>query len=107
MVKTPLSAGQRSDRARIAANTRWSRLSTAQRLKQTAPGRRAMFAYFEKLVDPDGLLSPEERTKLAENARKAQLASARLKRSKSRKCRQQKDIVGPVPTTDEAEGGAA
>jgi hypothetical protein len=63
-----------------------------------------MFAHFEKLVDPRGLLSNEERIKLAENARKAQLASARLKGSKSRKRRQQK---APVPVTDEADGGAA
>ena len=54
MSNTPLSAGQRRDRARIAANARWSRPSTSERLKQTAPGRRAMFAHFENLVDPAG-----------------------------------------------------
>jgi hypothetical protein len=104
MPKTSLSAGQRSDRARIAANTRWSRLSTSQRLNATAPGRRAMFAYFENLVDPDGVLSEAERTKLAENARKAQLASARLKGS--RKHKRKKDIGGTVPVSDLADGGA-
>jgi hypothetical protein len=62
-----------------------------------------MFAHFEKLVDPDGVLSEQERTKLAENARRAQLASARLKGSKAKKPRRQKDIVVPVRiTTGEA-----
>jgi len=76
----------------------------AERRKQTAPGRRAMFEHFVRQVDPEGLLSEAERTKLAENARKAQLASARLKGSKKRR---RKGIVAPVPAADETEGGAA
>jgi hypothetical protein len=86
---TSLSAGQRSERARIAANTRWSRLSASERLQATAPGRRAMFEHFLRQVDPDGLLSEAERIKLAENARKAQLAKARLKSLRGSRARRE------------------
>jgi hypothetical protein len=53
----------------------------------TRAAREAFLAKFEREVDPDGLLSPEERIRRAEYARKAHftrlaLASAR-KRSKN------------------------
>jgi hypothetical protein len=79
---SPLSPAQLSERARIAANTRWAK--EPDRLAATAPGRRAMLEVFERQVDPEGILAPEERAKRVENARKAQLARARLKASRKR-----------------------
>jgi hypothetical protein len=43
-----------------------------------------MLEVFERQVDPEGILPPTERAKRAENARKAQLARARLKASRKR-----------------------
>jgi hypothetical protein len=48
-----------------------------------------MLTYFEKLVDPDRVLSVAERTKLAANARAAQLAQARLKSLQRARARRQ------------------
>jgi hypothetical protein len=67
------AAAQRSEIARIAANTRWSRLSSVQR--RAAPGLRASHERLERQVDPEGVLAPDVRAKLVENARQAQLAS--------------------------------
>ncbi|MGO9040087.1 MAG: hypothetical protein ACLQIK_00145 [Mycobacterium sp.] len=78
-----LSPAERIERAKHAAHTRWSRLSTTQRLAATAPGLRAMLEYYERQVDPDGALSEKERAKLAKNARQAQLAQARRKALKA------------------------
>lgn len=61
-----------SQRARIAAYTRWSR--TPDAASATAPARRAFDLRFEREVDPDGSLSPEVRRTLAERARKAYFA---------------------------------
>lgn len=61
--------GQRSLNASIAAHTRWSRV--ADRTAATEPGRRGLEARFEREVDPDGVLSPEERAKRARNAKAA------------------------------------
>jgi hypothetical protein len=53
----------------------------------TAAGRAAFLARFEAEVDPDGTLSPEERSRRAEHARSAYftrlaLASAKARRGK-------------------------
>ena len=66
-----LTPAERIERAKHAAHTRWSRLSTAERRAAVAPGLRAMLEHFEKQVDPDGALSEKERAKLAKNARQA------------------------------------
>ena len=71
----------RTERARIAANIRWAKEPNRQ--AATAPGLRAIREKWEREVDPDGLLSPALRRKMAENARKAHLARIRLKASKA------------------------
>jgi IS5 family transposase len=89
-----LSPAERTERARIAAHTRWAK--EPDRLAATAPGRRAMFEHFERQVDPEGVLAPDVRAKLAENARKAQLADARrrsLKLARERKERKEVDAA--------------
>lgn len=67
--ENPLTPEQRRLRGSLAAHTSWA--NTDDRRARTAPGRAASDARFEKLVDPDGTLTPAERAKRAENARKA------------------------------------
>lgn len=51
---------------------------------RTAPGRAAFLARFEHEVDPDGTLSPEERQRRAEAARRAFFAELALKSAQAR-----------------------
>lgn len=81
----PLTAEQRSMAASIAANERWA--NTDDRSAATRAGREAFLARFERQVDPDGTLSPAERTRRAENARRAHFARLALKSSQARRAR--------------------
>jgi hypothetical protein len=54
---------------RIAAEISWSR--TADRSARTRPARQKFLQRFEREVDPDGVLSPDERRKRAEHAKRA------------------------------------
>jgi hypothetical protein len=74
----------RSQRARVAALTRWSREDPKPALERT---RAAFDRRFEREVDPDGVLSPEERTRRAAAARKAYFARLALKSAKARRRR--------------------
>jgi hypothetical protein len=53
----------------------------------TAPARAMFLSRFERQVDPDGALSPEERTRRAGMARKAYFARLALKSAQSRRRR--------------------
>lgn len=81
----PLTPAERSQRASIASHTSWSR--TEDRTARTAGARRASDARFEKLVDPDGTLSPDERAKRAANARKAHYTRMAYLSARARKRR--------------------
>lgn len=70
---------QRSSSARKAAHTKWAH--TVDRTAATAPARRASLARFEREVDPDGVLNPELRAKLAENAKRAFFVGIRAMQS--------------------------
>ena len=75
-------------RAQIAANTRWA--NTADRSAATAKARQAALDRYDKMVDPEGILAPEERAKRAASARKAHmqkmaLASAQARRANRRR----------------------
>jgi hypothetical protein len=79
-----LSPAERSLRARLAAHTMHARHDARE---TTTAARAAFLARFEAEVDPDGLLSPEERRRRAEQARRAYftrlaLASAKARRGK-------------------------
>ena len=54
---------------RIAAEVSWAR--TRDRTARTRPAREAFLKRFEKEVDPDGTLRPEERRQRAEHAKRA------------------------------------
>ena len=58
-------------RGRIGAHVTHSRHDGRE---LTAPAREAFLSKFEREVDPDGLLPPEERRRRAEHARKAHMA---------------------------------
>jgi hypothetical protein len=77
-----LSPSERSLRAQIAANTRWSRADGAE---GTAAARAAFLAKFEAEVDPNNELSPAERQRRAERARKAHFQRLALKSAQARR----------------------
>lgn len=75
----------RTLRSQIAAHESWAR--TADRAARTANARKALLDKFERLVDPDGSLSPAERAKRAEHARKAHFKRLALKSAQARRRR--------------------
>jgi hypothetical protein len=78
------SAGERSLQARMAAhlmNARYDPRVT------TAPGRAAFLARFEREVDPDGRLDPQERHRRAEHARRAYFLALALRSAQVRRKR--------------------
>ncbi|PWS40623.1 hypothetical protein DKT74_31945 [Streptomyces sp. ZEA17I] len=81
-----MSAAERSLLAQIAAHTLWANCEDPA--AHTAPARKAFLDRFEREVDPDGTLTPEERARRAEHARRAYfkrlaLASARARAAKT------------------------
>lgn len=70
-----LTPEQRRLRAQIAAHSRWSQEDPAA---NAARGQAGLLARFEREVDPDGTLTPEERHRRAESARKAHMARLTL-----------------------------
>lgn len=72
-------------RGRIAAHSSWA--NTADPAARTANARKAASDRFERQVDPEGLLSPAERTRRADHARKAFYVSMALKSAEARRRR--------------------
>lgn len=77
-----LTPEQRATRARIAAHTMHAAGKT-----NTGPARRAFLERFEREVDPQGELSPAERARRAEHARKAHMHRLALAATKARRHR--------------------
>lgn len=81
-------AGQASDkddrvlRARMAAHLLHAHIS--DEAEHTAPARAAFLSRFEREVDPDGVLDPEERARRAEHAKKAYFLKLALASRKAR-----------------------
>jgi len=71
--------------ARLAAHERWSRCSNPA--AATAAARKAFADRFERQVDPDGVLDPDERARRAESARKAFFTRLALKSAQARRAR--------------------
>lgn len=71
--------------AQAAAHLSWA--NTASPAARTEPGRRAFLDRFEHQVDPDGSLSPDERTRRAKHARKAYFATLAAKSATARRRR--------------------
>jgi hypothetical protein len=70
-------------RARIGAYTLHANCTDPK--AHTAPARKAFLGRFEREVDPNGLLSPGERQRRAELARKAYFSKLALKSAQSRR----------------------
>jgi hypothetical protein len=76
-----LTPSQRAMRARIAANTRWSRENPKANAER---GQAGLLAKFEDKVDPDRTLPEAERTRRAEAARRAHMQRLAFQSSKAR-----------------------
>jgi hypothetical protein len=75
------SSEQARAAGRLGAHIRWSREN--DRTAATAPARRGFLRKFELEVDPDGILSPQERAFRAEHAMKAHMARLSQMRGKA------------------------
>ncbi|MCX2934718.1 hypothetical protein ORI20_31080 [Mycobacterium sp. CVI_P3] len=79
------SPSQRSMRGRLGAYESWAK--TEDRSARTWPARKAALDRFEREVDPDGVLTPQERARRAEWARKAHMQRMAMKSAAARKRR--------------------
>lgn len=79
---TNLTPAQRTLRASLAADAMWARCP--DRAARMAPALRAARDRFEKAVDPDGVLAPEERAQRAASARSAHMKGLALKSARAR-----------------------
>ena len=70
---------------RIAAEISWAR--TDDRAARTCPARETFLKRFEKEVDPDGTLPPEERRQRAEHAKRAYMLQLAKRSASARKAR--------------------
>jgi hypothetical protein len=71
--------------ARLAAHESWAK--TTDPSARTEPARRALLDRFERQVDPDGVLSSDERARRAGHARKAYFARLALRSAQARRKR--------------------
>jgi hypothetical protein len=80
MTRTP---AERRLAGQAAAHRRWA--FTDDRTMATAPARAGLDAKFERQVDPEGKLTPQERAKRAESLRKAFYSGMALKSAQARR----------------------
>ena len=78
-----MSPAERRLKAQAAAHTSWA--FTEDRSARTSRAREAAWARFEREVDPEGKLAPEERARRAESLRKAYFAQLALKSAQARR----------------------
>lgn len=86
---------ERSLRARIAANARWSREDPRPPTAAPAKARAGLWERFLREVDPDGSLDPVERARRAECARRAYYQRLALASAKARRARSQSRSPSP------------
>jgi hypothetical protein len=86
-------------RARIAAHVLHAQISNEA--EHTAPARAAFLSRFEREVDPDGVLEPEERARRAEHAKKAYFLKLALASRKARAKKRGKKDKGSEIGLDE------
>ena len=83
-----MPSADRNDRraiSRIAAHESWA--ATVDPAARTSPAPDAAMARFERQVDPDGVLSAEERLRRAQSARSAYFARLARLSAKARRQR--------------------
>jgi hypothetical protein len=107
--QTGLDAAERRMRAQIAVDVRMSMCD--DRAAVTAPARKAFLDQFEREVDPDGVLLPDERARRATLARRAYMRRLALKSAKVRRIRKMKgrrDQAAEIEREpDSDDGGSA
>lgn len=81
----PLTPAEKSLRGQIAAHSSWAH--TIDRAARTAKARQAALDRFEAEVDPEGVLAPDVRAKMAQNARQAYFKRLALKSAQARRRR--------------------
>jgi hypothetical protein len=69
-------------RARMAAHALHARVNDPS--AHTAPARKVFLSRFEREVDPEGTLEPQERARRAEHAKKAYFLGLAVKSSNAR-----------------------
>ncbi len=94
---------QRALAARIGAHALHAQVTDPT--AHTAPARRQFEARFEREVDPDGVLPPEERARRAEHVRKAYFLRLALASAKARRARATPAVAPRASRQD--LGGAA
>jgi hypothetical protein len=77
-----LTPAQRSLRARLAVHASWA--NTKDRAGRTAAARKVALDRFDRQVDPDNELPPEERAALAQHARRAYFIALALRSAQAR-----------------------
>jgi hypothetical protein len=80
----PMTPGERTLRARAAAYEMHAKHGSQ---KAALRGQAALLAKFERQIDPDGLLTPEERRRRAMHARRAHMARLALASARSRRAK--------------------
>ena len=92
--------------AEFAVRNSW--LKTTDRTARTEPARQGMTKRFERQVDPDGVLPPDELAKRVENARETHMLGMRLKAAKAQRLRKEAALLeAEVTAEDEVTGEAA
>lgn len=74
---------ERKQRAKLAAHISWAK--TSDPAARTANARAAALDRFEKQADPDGVLPPAERARIAEHLKKAHFARMALESARRRR----------------------
>ena len=91
-------------RARMAAHLLHAQIT--DEAAHTAPARAAFLSRFEREVDPDGILDPQERTRRAEHAKKAYFIKLALASRKARAAKRRAN-TNRSPDADKDDGGQA
>lgn len=79
-----MTPAERSLRASIAAHTRWAH---SDGTAGTAKARQTFLDRFDREVDPEGVLPPDERARRAANARSAHFKRMALRSAQARRAR--------------------
>ena len=74
--------------ARMAAHALHAKVTDPT--AHTAPARKVFLSRFEREVDPEGVLSPQERARRAEHAKKAYFLKLAAASSRARSAKRQK-----------------
>src|SRR4051794_19527825 len=90
---------ERTLRARMAAHLLHARITDPA--EHTAPARAAFLSRFEREVDPDGTLEPQERARRADHAKKAYFLRLALASRKARAAKKGRSTKTSPNTADD------